>query len=168
MTECFGGSKISDMIWNFCTYIFYSPAISEMRNSAGGSPVNLQIYIVIMRKKHRLLHLVVGCLFIIIMLLFRTYYRPWIYTNHLFDFYLADTYTNLFGECVVFFILVSLFSPNEMYKPIKLLLYSSCGLIIYELLGLIVEGGLCDYKDIIATFVGALLSYVINRIIIQY
>ena len=89
-----------------------------MRNSAGGSPVNLQIYIVIMRKKHRLLHLVVGCLFIIIMLLFRTYYRPWIYTN--------------------------------------------------ELLGLIVEGGLCDYKDIIATFVGALLSYVINRIIIQY
>ncbi|MBS4965480.1 MAG: hypothetical protein KH019_20850, partial [Phocaeicola dorei] len=55
-----------------------------------------------MRKKHRLLHLIVGCLFIIIMLLFRTYYRPWVYTNHLFDFYLADTYTNLFGECVVF------------------------------------------------------------------
>lgn len=43
------------------------------------------------------------------------------------------------------------FSPNEMYKPIKLLFYSSCGLMIYELLGLIVEGGLCDYKDIIAT-----------------
>ena len=83
------------------------------------------------------------------------------------DFYLADTYTNLFGECVVFFILVSLFSPNEMYKPIKLLLYSSCGLMIYELLGLIVEGGLCDYKDIIATFVGALLSYAINRMIIS-
>ena len=93
------------------------------------------------------------------MLLFRTYYRPWVYTNHLFDFYLADTYTNLFGECVVFFILVSLFSPNEMYKPIKLLFYSSCGLIV--------EGGLCDYKDIIATFVGALLSYAINRMIIS-
>ena len=86
-----------------------------------------------MRKKHRLLHLIVGCLFIIIMLLFRTYYRPWVYTNHLFDFYLADTYTNLFGECVVFFILVSLFSPNEMYKPIKLLFYSSCGLILASL-----------------------------------
>ena len=96
------------------------------------------------------------------MLLFRTYYRPWVYTNHLFDFYLADTYTNLFGECVVFFILVSLFSPNEMYKPIKLLLYSSCGLMIYELLGLTF-----DYKDIIATFVGALLSYAINRMIIS-
>lgn len=41
-------------------------------------------------------------------------------------------------------------------------------MIVYELCGLIVEGGLCDYKDIIATFVGALLSYVINRIIIQY
>lgn len=120
-----------------------------------------------MRKKHRLLHLIVGCLFIIIMLLFRTYYRPWVYTNHLFDFYLADTYTNLMYECVVFFILVSLFSPNEMYKPIKLLFYSSCGLMIYELLGLIVEGGLCDYKDIIATFVGALLSYAINRMIIS-
>ena len=40
-----------------------------------------------------------------------------------------------------------------MYKPIKLLFYSSCGLMIYELLGLIVEGGLCDYKDIIATFI---------------
>lgn len=52
-------------------------------------------------------------------------------------------------------ILVSLFSPNEIYKPIKLLLFSSCGLIM--------EGRLCDYKDIIATFVGAL-----NRIIIQY
>lgn len=124
------------------------------------------INLITMKKKHRLFHLIVGCFFIIIMLLFRTYYRPWIYANHLFDFYLADTYTNLFGECVVFFILVSLFSPNEMYKPIKLLLYSSCGLIIYELLGLIVVGGLCDYKDIIATFVGALLSYVINRMII--
>ena len=33
-------------------------------------------------------------------------------------------------------------------------------------LGLIVEGGLCDYKDIIATFVGALLSYAINRMIL--
>ena len=54
-----------------------------------------------------------------------------------------------------------------MYKPIKLLFYSSCGLMIYELLGLIVEGGLCDYKDIIATFVGALFSYAINRMIIS-
>lgn len=122
----------------------------------------------IMKTKHRIIHLVTGCLFIMIMLLFRSYYRPWIYTNHLFDFYLADTYTNLFGECVVFFILVSLFSPAEMYHPIKALLYSSCGLIIYELWGLIVEGGLCDYKDIIATCVGALLSYAINRMIILY
>lgn len=55
-----------------------------------------------------------------------------------------------------------------MYHPVKALLYSSCGLIIYELWGLVVEGGLCDYKDIIATCVGALLSYAINRMIIQY
>ena len=38
---------------------------------------------------------------------------------------------------------------------------------IDDILGLIVEGGLCDYKDIIATFVGALLSYAINRMIIS-
>lgn len=121
-----------------------------------------------MKNRHRMTHLIIGCLFIIIMLLFRAYYRPWIYANDLFDFYLADTYTNLFGECVVFFIIASLLSPDKMYNPIKLLLHSSCGLIIYELLGLIIEGGLCDYKDIIATCIGGLLSYIINRIIIRY
>lgn len=42
LAECFGGSKISDGFWDFCSYIFHAPAIAEMRNSAGGSTVNFK------------------------------------------------------------------------------------------------------------------------------
>lgn len=37
------------------------------------------------------------------------------------------------------------------------------GLICYEVIGLTF-----DYKDIIATFIGALLSYAINKMVIRY
>ena len=121
-----------------------------------------------MNKKLRLIHFIVSILFIIVMIIFQKYYRPWIYSNHIFDFYLADTFTNLFGEGICFFFISSLFAPQYISKPIPLLLQTSAALILYELAGLIFEKGLCDYKDIIATVIGALFAYLINRFFIKY
>lgn len=42
LVEFFGGSVLSNVFWDFCSYIFHAPAIVEMRNSAGGSPVNFK------------------------------------------------------------------------------------------------------------------------------
>lgn len=64
-----------------------------------------------MDKKIRLIHFIVSILFIIIIIIIQKYYRPWIYSNLLFDFYLADRFTNLFGEGICFFLISSLFAP---------------------------------------------------------
>lgn len=105
---------------------------------------------------------VTGVFFIILMIIFKLYYRPWIYSNHFFDFYLADTYTNLFGECVTFFIVLS-FTINYKYKAMKILISTSLGLILYELAtGYL--GGICDYKDIIATCLGGAIAFAIYSI----
>ena len=50
-----------------------------------------------------------------------------------------------------------------VYKEIYYSMAVCLGLICYEVIGLTF-----DYKDIIATFIGALLSYAINKMVIRY
>jgi hypothetical protein len=86
-------------------------------------------------------------------------YRPWIYHLELFDFYIADTYTNLLGVPACFFIF-SLFYKSINIK--KTLLSIVSVYIIGEIIGWLI-GDVFDYKDIIATFVGCGLSFLIYK-----
>lgn len=67
---------------------------------------------------------------------------------------MGSSYSDLFGHGIDTEIGI-----YEIYYSMAVCL----GLICYEVIGLTF-----DYKDIIATFIGALLSYAINKMVIRY
>ncbi|MDE5420191.1 hypothetical protein L3049_19545 [Labilibaculum sp. DW002] len=86
-------------------------------------------------------------------------YRPYIYSNGIFDYYLADTFTNIVavpGLCFFFLIINPI---NKRFTSKVIIVKFFCSVIVLELLNLPFENGF-DYKDIIATIIGALLTYV--------
>lgn len=85
-------------------------------------------------------------------------YRPYIYTNHIFDFYFADTFPSLYSvpTAYTFF---SLFITNSSNKPTiqYFRVYAiTAGFIVYELLELFTGG--FDLLDIVATLLGTLIT----------
>lgn len=90
------------------------------------------------------------------------FYRPYIYENGIYDFYFADTFTNILGVPIAACLGMAL-TQKLVYKEIYYSMAVCLGLICYEVIGLTF-----DYKDIIATFIGVLLSYAINKMVIRY
>ena len=106
----------------------------------------------------------IGCTFLLIMIFCAKIYRPWIYQTGLFDFYIADTYTNLFSVPTLFFIGIS------FQKSIKIFVVLSSIVSVY-ILGEIIswlQSNIFDYKDIIATFVGCGLTLLIYKLFSTY
>jgi hypothetical protein len=113
-----------------------------------------------MKLKKQLIFFLFGCFFLLIMIFCAQIYRPWIYHNGLFDFHLADTYTNLFGVPTCFFLFASFHKILNLYSVLS-------GIAMCYTIGEIVNwglGGIFDYRDIIATFVGCGLTYFIYEI----
>ena len=69
----------------------------------------------------------------------------------------------IFGEVPIATCLGMALTQKLVYKEIYYSMAVCLGLICYEVIGLTF-----DYKDIIATFIGALLSYAINKMVIRY
>ena len=85
------------------------------------------------------------------------FYRPYIYANHIFDFYFADTFPSLYSVPTAYTFL-SLFKtssdrPSSQYFRVFAL---TLGFLIYELLELFVGG--FDLLDIVATLLGTLIT----------
>jgi VanZ family protein len=98
----------------------------------------------------------------------RNIYRPYIYANHIFDFWIADTIGNFTGSiAIIFFDLTIINLDYKNHKKGKLfILLISIGLIIYELVQYILPGkNTCDWRDIIATVIGGLISLGIYSLI---
>ena len=92
-------------------------------------------------------------------------YRPFIYSNNIFDFGLADTIGSLVsvvGLCF-FFWTFKTYSNKEKNKHIIIAVLSYS--LIWEPLGLIGLHGTFDWKDIIATFISGLLTFLLKEII---
>ncbi|MBE0638924.1 MAG: hypothetical protein IH598_10425 [Bacteroidales bacterium] len=86
-------------------------------------------------------------------------YRPYIYSNDIFDFWIADTIGNFTGTiAIIYFDLAGI---NPKYKPGRIfLILITIGLIIYELIQSILPGtNTCDWRDIIATLLAGLISW---------
>lgn len=92
-------------------------------------------------------------------------YRPYIYSNDIFDFWIADTIGNFTGTIAVIFF--NLVVTNPTYKKGRIILMLvTFGLIIYELIQFILPGtNTCDWRDIIATIAAGLISLGIYEII---
>jgi hypothetical protein len=95
----------------------------------------------------------------------RYIYRPYIYSNNFFDFWIADTIGNFTGTMAVIFFNLSISNPG--FNPGRLfILLITTGLIIYELVQGILPGtNTLDWRDIIATIVAGFISWGIYEVI---
>lgn len=87
------------------------------------------------------------------------FYRPFIYSNSYFDFYIADTFPNMMSVPVIIsFILI--FKEKENINR-KTVFSVFTGVVIYEFLQFFTGG--FDIKDIMATAFGAIVSFCLVR-----
>jgi hypothetical protein len=95
----------------------------------------------------------------------RKIYRPYIYANDFFDFWIADTIGNFTGTIAIIFF--DLAGVNPYYKIGRwLILFITLGLIVYELVQYILPGrNTCDWRDIVATIIAGFISFGLYELI---
>ncbi len=92
----------------------------------------------------------------------RKIYRPYIYSNHIFDYWIADTIGNLTGTIAIVFFNLTISNPEyKIGKYFSLLI--PIGLIVYELLQYFSPRSVFDWRDIIATLIAGLISFLIYK-----
>ena len=96
----------------------------------------------------------------------RFVYRPFIYSNHINDFGIADSIGNLGGIIVQIFFGFMIINPPKK-KGIRLIAFFSCGYIVYEIAQPFLPKGVFDWKDIYGTLLGGILSLLIYLILHQ-
>ncbi len=88
----------------------------------------------------------------------RKIYRPFIYSNEIFDYWIADTIGNFTGTIAIIFFDLAGFNPIHKQGRIFLLIIT-LGLIVYELLQYFSPRSILDWRDIIATIIAGLISW---------
>jgi hypothetical protein len=89
----------------------------------------------------------------------RPIYRPYIYTNKINDFHIADTLGNTFGTLPTIFFLIAILS-NDITKGNYLIKLGTISVVVFELAHPLL-GKPIDIWDIIATIFAGLASYLI-------
>jgi hypothetical protein len=87
----------------------------------------------------------------------RQIYRPYVYQNGIKDLGVADVIGNLLGTVAVIFFGLGLNHANRV-QSIRVIVFITVGITIYELLQLVLPRGLLDWKDVISTPIAGLFS----------
>lgn len=110
--------------------------------------------------KLRFIYLGVFLLFFALTETGRELYRPYIYSNNIKDFGIADTIGNLFGTITQIYFMLFLLYPNykngKFFFPFFIIGYS-----VYECWQLFLPHSNFDYKDIIATIIAGIVAYLL-------
>jgi hypothetical protein len=94
----------------------------------------------------------------------RRVYRPYIYANDIFDFWIADTIGNLTGTIAIVFFDFAVVNPT--YKAGRTFLaVITIGLIVYEFVQYFSPRSVLDWRDIIATLIGGAISLCIYELL---
>jgi hypothetical protein len=106
--------------------------------------------------------------FFILTELGREIYRPYVYQNGIYDFGFADVIGNLLGTVAIIFFALGLNHANRV-QSIRVIVFVTVGITVYELLQAVLPKGVLDWKDVISTpiagFLSLLLVLVIWRVI---
>lgn len=86
----------------------------------------------------------------------RSFYRPYIYSNQIFDYYIADTIGNSAGTMTAIFMLLTMLNLSKN-KDWLIIVVVTIGLCLYELSNPL-HGAVIDIHDLIATIVFSALS----------
>ena len=96
----------------------------------------------------------------IIAIIFKSSYRQYIYANQINDFGIADSSPNFFAALIIVFFYFSQYQNITLRKHA---LYTVVGLVGYELIqGSLFKNNVFDYKDIIASVLGAFIGFLIR------
>ncbi len=108
--------------------------------------------------KIHIIAMVLGFIIVLISFLLSITYRPYIYQNHIYDFHIADTYSNWLAvpASTLFFWGYG----KGKYKINKIILGSVIGFIIYEF----ILSGTLDILDIIATLLSGSIIFIIYKL----
>ena len=105
----------------------------------------------------RVSYLIVAILFFLITEAGRKIYRPYIYSNDIDDFGLADSIGNLGGIIVQIFFGLAILNPQN-HKVLNLIAFFVGGYILYEILQPVLPRGVFDWNDVYGTFAGGIIS----------
>ena len=95
----------------------------------------------------------------------RSFYRPYIYQNHIDDYFIADTLGNSFGTVTAIFMIITL-SGSGTHRDWKIVFIIIGGLFVYELINLTGKVSI-DVNDMIATMVFGFISALIYLVILR-
>lgn len=116
-------------------------------------------------KKAQKIYRITAILFLSLGLLLTFAYRPFIYSNHIFDYGVADTIGS-FISVIVFCTLVwsfKFYSSKE--KNLQIIVATFIYSIVWELMGYFKIWGTFDYKDIVAAILSGVLTFIIKTIV---
>jgi hypothetical protein len=113
-----------------------------------------------MKKKQKVLYYFL--IFIIASTLINTFYRPYIYSNNIYDYGFADIGNNLFFIPGIYFMTLVLWK-KPIFGYIKDIYFHLFILIFLEILSNYIRFiGTFDIRDILALFAGAGLTFFIT------
>jgi hypothetical protein len=105
----------------------------------------------------RIIYCVIAVIFFFLTEIGRKIYRPFIYSNNIDDYGIADSIGNSGGIIVqIFFMLAILNSPGK--KVFRVIGFIVIGYILYEILQPYLPRGVFDWKDIYGTLIGGIIS----------
>jgi len=113
-----------------------------------------------MKSKYIFLYFII---FLIINYTLSSIYRPFIYSNHINDYGLADIGNNIIFIPGVYFMAL-LLRKKPFFGYYKDIVFHTSFLIIVEILSKYIKGiGTFDYKDIFGLLFGAFITYLIVK-----
>lgn len=90
----------------------------------------------------------------------RDVYRPYVYRHNLNDLGIADTIGNHLGTITVVFFSLAISHAGRRDGLIMMVVIVA-GLVLYEFTQQLMRDSTFDWRDIVATFVGGLISFLI-------
>jgi hypothetical protein len=92
----------------------------------------------------------------------RAYYRPYIYSNNIFDYHIADTLGNSLGTIAGVFIFVGILTSNKR-QGLVMVTIVTIAFVVYEI-GHPLLGKTIDVWDVLATVItGGVCYFIVGR-----
>ena len=114
-----------------------------------------------MRSRLRIAAMAVGLGAVLLYEIARAYYRPYIYSNAIDDFHIADTLGNSLGTIATVYVMVSIFG-RVFEQGLFVLRATTVSVVVYELLHPLL-GKPIDPGDIVATLLAGVASEMVFR-----
>lgn len=114
--------------------------------------------------QQRIVHFLIFVSMFFITEIGRRIYRPYIYANRIFDFWIADTIGNFTGTITIVFFELALINPPRRNGRLLALLIP-VGLVGYELAQALSPKSICDWRDMVATAIAGLISLAVFELL---